>query len=65
MTRHIRDPIPLSAQQVEHLRSVSLGGTANFPQAYALVHGWIKDNRAAEQDGTVFWFAQARHQPGL
>lgn len=60
MTDRIRDPIPLSQQQVEALRTATRNNTGNYPAGYALVHDWIKDNPAAKADGTVFWFEQAR-----
>ena len=60
MTDRIRDPIPLSPQQVKALREATHNNTGNYPAGYALVHGWIKDNPAAQADGTVFWFEQAR-----
>ena len=60
MTDRIRDPIPLSPQQVKALREATHNNTGNYPAGYALVHGWIKDNPAAQRDGTVFWFEQAR-----
>ena len=60
MTDRIRDPIPLSPEQVEALRAATRNNTGNYPAGYALVHEWIKDNPAAQADGTVFWFEQAR-----
>lgn len=60
MTDCIRDPIPLSEVQLQALRAATNNGTDHFPEGYALVHDWIKDNPAAQADGTVFWFEQAR-----
>lgn len=60
MTDRIRDPIPLSEVQLQALRAATNNGTDHFPEGYALVHDWIKDNPAAQADGTVFWFEQAR-----
>lgn len=56
----IRQPIALSEQQVEQLRRTTQNGTTNFPAGYDLIYGWIKNNKAAQEDGTVFWFEQAR-----
>lgn len=60
MTARIRDAIPLSEAQVQALRAATNDGTDRFPDGYALVHDWIKNNPAAQADGTVFWFEQAR-----
>lgn len=60
MTDRIRDPIPLSEVQLQALRAATNNGTDHFPEGYALVHDWIKNNPAAVADGTVFWFEQAR-----
>jgi hypothetical protein len=60
MGNSIRQPIELSDQQVEQLRKTTKDGTANFPAGYDLIYGWIKKNEAAKEDGTVFWFEQAR-----
>ena len=60
MTDRIRDPIQLNEAQVQALRATTNNGTDHFPEGYALVHDWIKDNPAAQADGTVFWFEQAR-----
>lgn len=60
MTRRIRDAIPLSDEQIHVLRVATDHGKRQFPAGYALVHDWIKDHPAAQADGTVFWFEQAR-----
>ena len=60
MTDRTRDPIPLNEAQVRALALATDGGRRNFPGGYALVHDWIKNNPAAQADGTVFWFEQAR-----
>lgn len=60
MTARIRDAIPLSEAQVQALRAATNDGTDRFPDGYALVHDWIKNNPATQADGTVFWFEQAR-----
>lgn len=60
MTDRIRDPIPLSEVQLQALRAATNNGTDHFPEGYALVHDWIKNNPAAVADGTVFWFEQPR-----
>lgn len=59
MTEQIRDAIKLSAQQVEQVRNATQNGSGNYPAGYALIHSWIKDNSAAQKDGTAFWFEQA------
>lgn len=60
MTDRIREPIRLNEAQVRALGLATDDGRRNFPDGYALVHDWIKDNPAAQADGTVFWFEQAR-----
>lgn len=60
MTDRTRDPIPLNEAQVRALALATDDGRRNFPDGYALVHDWIKNNPAAQADGTVFWFEQAR-----
>lgn len=60
MSDQIRDPIKLTDAQIEQLRRVTQEGATNFPAGYDLIYRWIKDNPAAQQDGTVFWFEQAR-----
>jgi hypothetical protein len=60
MSDRIREPIRLNEAQVRALDLATDGGRRDFPDGYALVHDWIKDNPAAQADGTVFWFEQAR-----
>jgi hypothetical protein len=60
MTEQIREAIKLSPEQLEQLREATQNGAGNYPAGYALIHGWIKDNPAAQKDGTVFWFEQAK-----
>lgn len=60
MPEQLRDSIKLTSQQIEWLRAVTSDGHANYPSGYELVYSWIKDNPAAQQDGSVFWFEQAR-----
>lgn len=59
MSREMRASIPLTDAQLEQLRNTTDGGKRNFPQGYRLIHSWIQDNPAAQQDGTAFWFEQA------
>ena len=60
MGNDIRQPIPLTERQIEQLRETTQNGTTNFPAGYNLIYGWIKNNEAAKEDGTAFWFEQAR-----
>ncbi len=60
MAEQMREPIQLTDEQVEQLHRTTQGGTADYPAGYELIYRWIKDNPAAQQDGTVFWFEQAR-----
>ena len=60
MEHQIRDPINLTHEQIEQLRRTTQNGTSNYPAGYDLIYNWIKDNPAAQQDGTAFWFEQAR-----
>ena len=59
MSDELRAPVVLSKEQLKQLQEATNGGAANYPQGYGLIHGWIKDNTAAQKDGTVFWFQQA------
>ena len=59
MSDQLRAPVQLSKEQIKQLQEATQGGTANYPQGYGLIHGWIKDNAAAQKDGTAFWFEQA------
>ena len=59
MSDELRAPVSLTKEQLKLLHEATLGGTANYPQGYSLIHGWIKDNAAAQKDGTAFWFEQA------
>ena len=55
--------IPLDDSQREALAAMKARidrGEAGYPDAYALVHDWIKDDRGAQADGRDFWFEQAR-----
>ena len=60
MAHQIRDPINLTHEQIEQLRRTTQNGTSNYPAGYDLIYNWIKDNPVAQQDGTAFWFEQAR-----
>lgn len=60
MTQRIRDAIPLDDDQIKALLLATRQGESHFPAGYALVHDWIKGHPAAQADGTVFWFEQAR-----
>ena len=59
MSDELRAPVHLSKEQIKQLYEATQGGTANYPQGYGLIHGWIKDNNAVQKDGTAFWFEQA------
>ena len=60
MAEPMRAAIALTPAQLQQLHAATQGGQAHFPKGYALIHDWIKDDPAAQRDGTVFWFAQAR-----
>lgn len=59
----LADPIPLDDAQRDALAAMKARidrGHAGYPDAYALVHDWIKDDPRAQVDGRDFWFEQAR-----
>ena len=60
MADQIRNPIKLTGEQIEQLRRTTQDGETNYAAGYDLIYGWAKSNPAAQQDGTVFWFEQAR-----
>ena len=60
MADQIRNPIKLTSEQIEQLRRTTQDGETNYAAGYDLIYGWAKSNPAAQQDGTVFWFEQAR-----
>jgi hypothetical protein len=60
MSDQLRRPIPLTDAQLAELSRITNSGKGNFAAGYALVHQWIKDNPAAQEDGTAFWFEQAQ-----
>lgn len=59
----LADPIPLDERQRAQLAEVKARidrGEAGYPDAYGLIHDWIKDDPRAQADGRDFWFEQAR-----
>lgn len=59
----LADPIPLDEKQRAQLDEVKARidrGEAGYPEAYGLIHDWIKDDPRAQADGRDFWFEQAR-----
>ncbi len=55
----IRNPIPLTPEELATLTAITAGGTANFAGGYSYIYQQIR-NDARFDSNTIMWFQQSR-----